>query len=189
MIFSAIPGPQGLYDPANEHDGCGVAMVADIRGRRSHASVADALIALGNLEHRGAAGAEPTTGDGAGILIQLPDELLRAETDFPLPEPDRMGRSTYAAGIALLHRDHEERDRAVEVVHRIAGEEGLEVLGWRDVPIAPDTAGVGPTAKLHQEARIYQRKKVDHTGRSGQAVSQKAGRSLTDFRSQDIEYG
>jgi glutamate synthase (NADPH/NADH) large chain len=147
VIFSAIPGPQGLYDPANEHDGCGVAMVADIRGRRSHAIVADALIALGNLEHRGAAGAEPTTGDGAGILIQLPDELLRAETDFPLPEPDHKGRSTYAAGIAFLPRDHEERDRAVEMVHRIASEEGLEVLGWRDVPIAPDTAGVGPTAR------------------------------------------
>ncbi|HEY0804978.1 MAG TPA: hypothetical protein VGD84_07940, partial [Pseudonocardiaceae bacterium] len=66
MIFSAIPGPQGLYDPSAEHDACGVAMVADVMGRRSHQIVSDALTALGNLEHRGAAGAEPTSGDGAG---------------------------------------------------------------------------------------------------------------------------
>jgi glutamate synthase (NADPH/NADH) large chain len=147
VIFSAIPGPQGLYDPANEHDGCGVAMVADIRGRRSHAIVADALTALGNLEHRGAAGAEPTTGDGAGILVQLPDELLRAEAGFDLPEPDRKGRHTYAAGIAFLPADPAERDRAMGIVRHVASEEGLAVLGWRDVPIAPEIARVGPTAR------------------------------------------
>lgn len=81
MIFSADPGKRGLYDPAAEADSCGVAMVADIAGRRSHEIVADGLTALANLEHRGAAGAEPTSGDGAGILLQLPDELLRAEVD------------------------------------------------------------------------------------------------------------
>ncbi|WP_344678650.1 hypothetical protein, partial [Saccharopolyspora taberi] len=86
MAFSAIPAPQGLYDPAAEQDSCGVAMVADIRGRRSHGIVADALTALANLEHRGAAGAEPTSGDGAGILLQLPDELLRATAGVELPE-------------------------------------------------------------------------------------------------------
>src|SRR5216684_3257560 len=98
MIFSATPAGQGLYDPAYEQDSCGVAMVADIRGRRSHGIVVDALTALANLEHRGAAGAEPTSGDGAGILVQLPDELLRAEVGFPLPARAASGANAYAAG-------------------------------------------------------------------------------------------
>ena len=85
MLFSALPDAQGLYDPENESDSCGVAMVTDIQGRRSHAIVADGLIALEHLEHRGAAGAEPNSGDGAGILIQLPVELLREVVDFELP--------------------------------------------------------------------------------------------------------
>ncbi|QUH00794.1 glutamate synthase large subunit [Saccharopolyspora erythraea] len=146
MVFSAIPARQGLYDPAAEQDSCGVAMVADIRGRRSHGIVADALTALANLEHRGAAGAEPTSGDGAGILLQLPDELLRAEAGVRLPEPDDSGQQRYAAGMAFLPADAGERARAVELVERIAGEEGLRVLGWRAVPIAPEAAGVGQTA-------------------------------------------
>ena len=139
MIFSARPRPQGLYDPAAEHDACGVAMVADVRGRRSHGIVVDALTALANLEHRGAAGAEPTSGDGAGILVQIPDELLRAEVPFDLPEPGH-----YAAGIAFLPVDDE---RAREIFHRVADEEGLTVLGWRDVPVDPDGADIGPTAR------------------------------------------
>jgi len=141
VIFSAIPGPQGLYDPADERDACGVAMVADIQGRRSHGIVSDALTALANLEHRGAAGAEPTSGDGAGILLQLPDEFLRAVVEFDLPE-----RGRYAAGIAFLPFEAEERVAAVEQIERIAEEENLVVLGWRDVPVDPETADVGPTA-------------------------------------------
>ncbi|QFU87765.1 glutamate synthase large subunit [Amycolatopsis sp. YIM 10] len=146
MIFSANPGPSGLYDPTTEQDSCGVAMVADIRGRRSHGIVTDGLTALANLEHRGAAGAEPTSGDGAGILLQLPDELLRAEVDFELPEPGEHGHS-YAAGIAFLPVEEDRRLKAVELIERIADEESLVVLGWRDVPITPDTAEVGPTAR------------------------------------------
>ncbi|WP_326569613.1 glutamate synthase large subunit [Amycolatopsis rhabdoformis] len=142
MIFSAIPGKQGLYDPATELDSCGVAMVADIQGRRSHGIVADGLTALANLEHRGAAGAEPTSGDGAGILLQLPDELLRAEAGFALP-----AAGAYAAGIAFLPADAEQRRKAVGLAERIAGEEGLEVLGWREVPVDVDRAGIGPTAR------------------------------------------
>lgn len=141
MIFSAIPGPQGLYDPADERDACGVAMVADIQGRRSHGIVSDALTALANLEHRGAAGAEPTSGDGAGILLQLPDEFLRAVVGFDLPE-----RGQYAAGIAFLPFEAEERAAAMEQIERIAEEENLVVLGWRDVPVDPEKADVGPTA-------------------------------------------
>ncbi|HEX7305732.1 glutamate synthase large subunit [Lentzea sp.] len=141
MIFSAIPGPQGLYDPADERDACGVAMVADIQGRRSHGIVSDALTALANLEHRGAAGAEPTSGDGAGILLQLPDEFLRAVAEFDLPE-----RGRYAAGIAFLPFEPEERADAMRQIERIAEEESLVVLGWRDVPTEPEKADVGPTA-------------------------------------------
>ncbi|MET9231748.1 glutamate synthase large subunit [Lentzea sp. NPDC003310] len=141
MIFSAIPGPQGLYDPADERDACGVAMVADIQGRRSHGIVSDALTALANLEHRGAAGAEPTSGDGAGILLQLPDEFLRAVVDFDLPE-----RGQYAAGIAFLPFETEERAAAMVQIERIAEEENLVVLGWREVPTDPESADVGPTA-------------------------------------------
>jgi glutamate synthase (NADPH) large chain len=146
VIFSAIPKKQGLYDPNAERDACGVAMVADIRGRRSHAIVSDGLTALANLEHRGAAGAEPTSGDGAGILLQLPDELLRDEVEFALPEPVD-GAHTYATGIAMLPTDYDQRAEAVELVARIAKEEGLILLGWREVPIATDAAEVGPTAR------------------------------------------
>ncbi|MGQ0841373.1 glutamate synthase large subunit [Actinokineospora sp.] len=146
MIFSALPRPQGLYDPTTERDACGVAMVADIRGRRSHGIVSDALTALANLEHRGAAGAEPTSGDGAGILVQLPDDLLRAEVGFALPEPDDQGAHGYATGLAFLPTDPDPRAKAVALIERIAGEEGLRVAGWRDVPVAPAAADIGPTA-------------------------------------------
>ncbi|GAA3356170.1 glutamate synthase large subunit [Saccharopolyspora gregorii] len=121
-------------------------MVADVQGRRSHGIVSDAMTALANLDHRGAAGAEPTSGDGAGVLLQLPDELLRSCTGFDLPEPDAAGRARYAAGIAFLPADPELRAAAVALVERIAIEEDLRVLGWREVPIAPDAAGVGTTA-------------------------------------------
>src|SRR3954451_25188202 len=87
VTFSAAPSAQGLYDPANEHDSCGVAFVVDARGRRSHAIVEAGMTALRNLEHRGAAGSEVNSCDGAGILIQVPHEFLSAVAGFPLPEP------------------------------------------------------------------------------------------------------
>ncbi len=102
MTFSAVPAAQGLYDPANEHDACGVAFVVDARGRRSHRIVEQGLTALRNMEHRGAAGSEANSGDGAGILIQVPDAFLRAVVDFALPEPTADGEPTYAVGNAFL---------------------------------------------------------------------------------------
>ncbi|WP_116103475.1 glutamate synthase large subunit [Amycolatopsis thermalba] len=147
MIFSANPGKQGLYDPATEQDSCGVAMVADIQGRRTHAIVTDGLTALINLDHRGAAGAEPTSGDGAGILVQLPDQLLREEAGFELPEPDAQGHHRYAAGIAFLPTEEEARGKAVALIERLADEESLDVLGWREVPVDADAADIGPTAR------------------------------------------
>jgi glutamate synthase domain-containing protein 2/glutamate synthase domain-containing protein 1/glutamate synthase domain-containing protein 3 len=146
MLFSALPEAQGLYDPQHESDSCGVAMVADIQGRRSHQIVADGLTALEHLEHRGAAGAEPNSGDGAGILLQLPAELLRAVVEFDLPAPTSNGCNTFAAGICFLPQDPVTRQAAVDRVQAIADEEGLEVLGWRTVPVDPIGAEVGATA-------------------------------------------
>src|SRR5690349_22663639 len=102
--FSAVPAPVGLYDPANDKDACGVAFVADARGRRSRDIVAKGLTALHNLDHRGAAGAEPNSGDGAGILTQVPDALLRAGVGFDLPPAGE-----YAVGIAFMPADENER--------------------------------------------------------------------------------
>lgn len=146
MLFSALPEAQGLYDPENEADSCGVAMVTDIKGRRSHSIVADGLTALEHLEHRGAAGAEPNSGDGAGILLQLPVELLREVVDFDLPAPTPEGANTFAAGICFLPQDPVARAEARARIESIATEDGLEVLGWRSVPVDPDGAGVGMTA-------------------------------------------
>jgi glutamate synthase (NADPH/NADH) large chain/glutamate synthase (ferredoxin) len=146
MLYSAFPEPQGLYDPDNESDSCGVAMITDIQGRRSHAIVVDGLVALEHLEHRGAAGAEPNSGDGAGILIQLPVELLREVVDFALPSPTAEGANTFAAGICFLPQDPAERTAAREHVEAVAADEGLSVLGWREVPTDPDGAAIGATA-------------------------------------------
>src|ERR1700739_2641968 len=101
------PSSVGLYNPAFEHDACGVAMVVDMHGRRSRDIVDKAITALLNLEHRGAQGAEPHTGDGAGILIQVPDEFLRAVVDFDLPQ-----RGSYATGMAVLARSPKEATAA-----------------------------------------------------------------------------
>ncbi|MDF2584189.1 MAG: glutamate synthase family protein, partial [Mycobacterium sp.] len=146
MLFSALPKAQGLYDPDNESDSCGVAMIADIGGRRSHGIVSDGLTALEHLEHRGAAGAEPNSGDGAGILIQLPVELFAAVLDFDLPQPNAEGANTFAAGICFLPQDPVARADACARIEHIAAEENLEVLGWRALPIDPDGAEVGATA-------------------------------------------
>jgi len=130
------PDPQGLYDGRHEHDACGVAFVADMHGRRSHDIVRDALTALHNLDHRGASGAEANTGDGAGMLLQVPDGFLRAVSGFELPKA-----GTYAVGIAFLPGDAAAATEAVRGVERLAAEEELRVVGWRDVPTDPTDLG------------------------------------------------
>ncbi|WP_329130746.1 glutamate synthase large subunit [Streptomyces sp. NBC_01476] len=130
------PAPQGMYDPRNEHDACGVGFVATLTGEASHALVDRALTVLRNLEHRGATGAEPDSGDGAGILLQVPDAFLQATTAFDLPAAGR-----YAVGLAFLPVEPDDRAKAVDAIERIAGEEGLTVLGWREVPVDPDLLG------------------------------------------------
>ena len=133
---SAQPPAQGLYDPQNEHDACGVAFVATLTGEASHDIVAKGLTALRNLDHRGAVGSEPDSGDGAGILIQIPDAFLRGVVEFDLPIA-----GAYAAGIAFLPADEAEAAAARQHFEKIAEEEHLKVLGWRDVPVTPDILG------------------------------------------------
>ena len=136
----------GLYDGRLEHDACGVGFVADLSGRRSHDTVAKALTVLRNLEHRGAKGGDPGTGDGAGILTQIPDAFFRTACPFALPEP-----GLYAAGMVFLER----RDEAVAAIERIAAEEGLTVLGWRDVPFNPASCGQGALAVLPRLVQLF----------------------------------
>ncbi|MEV8371960.1 glutamate synthase large subunit [Kribbella sp. NPDC056861] len=127
---------EGLYDGRHEHDACGVAFVATLTGVPSHDIVAKALTALRNLEHRGASGAEPDSGDGAGILIQIPDAFYRKVCDFELP----VARS-YATGIAFLPQDPDDAAKAVARIEELAAEENLVVLGWRELPITPELLG------------------------------------------------
>ena len=135
-----LPTTQGLYDPRFERDACGVAFVATLTGEPSHDIVVKSLTALKNLEHRGASGSEPDSGDGAGILTQIPDEFFRSVCDFELPAP-----GAYAVGTAFLPQDDELAAQTVARINEIAAEEGLQVLGWRDVPV--DDSMVGLTAK------------------------------------------
>ncbi|WP_405391428.1 glutamate synthase large subunit [Streptomyces sp. NBC_01102] len=135
------PAQQGMYDPRNEHDACGVGFVATLTGVASHELVEQALTVLRNLEHRGATGSEPDSGDGAGILLQVPDAFLREEVTFDLPEA-----GSYAVGIAFLPA--EDSAESVQQIEKIAVEEGLDVLGWREVPVTPDLLGNGARATM-----------------------------------------
>ena len=160
-----VPRPQGLYDPRNEHDSCGVAFVVDVAGRRSHDVVARGRAALSRLDHRGARGAEQNTGDGAGVMIQVPDEFLRAVVDFELPPA-----GSYATGLVFLPTDEAAAARAVSVLEKYALVEGASVLGWRELPI--DTHDIGKTAldalPTIRQVFLSARRLVDTSdGRSG----------------------
>ena len=149
---------RGLYRPQHERDACGVAMVATLTGRPSHTIVAQGLEALRNLEHRGATGAEVDTGDGAGLLMQIPDAFLR-ETGVLLPPP-----GAYAVGSLFLPPLPEQEVAARRMFERIATEESVNVLGWREVPVDPAT--IGPTARATMPA-IRQVFCADPAGRAG----------------------
>ncbi len=123
---------RGLYDRRYDHDACGVGFLVHLKGRRSHQLVADAIVALNALNHRGACGCEPNTGDGAGVLLQVPDAFLRAvaaEQGLALPE-----EGWYGTGLVFLPQLAAERAAVKEMFEAVAAEEGHEVLGWRDVP-------------------------------------------------------
>ncbi len=134
--FSALPGAQGLYDPAAERDACGVAFVATMTGVASHGIVEHALTALRNLDHRGASGAEPDSGDGAGILTQVPDAFFRRVAGFDLPPAGH-----YAVGMAFLPDDDAAEAAVRATIEQIVADEGLATLGWRDVPVNAESLG------------------------------------------------
>ena len=162
-----LPAAQGLYDPRTERDACGVAFVADMHGRRSHTLVEQGLTALRNLEHRGASGAEPDSGDGAGILIQMPDAFLRAvlgEAGVVLPAAHRGRRGRVRGRHGLpARRRRRLRPPPSPPIEAIVAQEGLRLAGWRDVPVdaSPDRAdrplgdAAVPPARAHRRDRAW----------------------------------
>ncbi|WP_405428875.1 glutamate synthase large subunit [Streptomyces erythrochromogenes] len=144
------PAQQGMYDPRNEKDACGVGFVANLTGEATHTLVEQALTVLRNLEHRGATGSEPDSGDGAGILSQVPDAFLREVAGFELPEA-----GAYAVGIAFLPADGTAQAAAAEQIEAIAAEENLTVLGWREVPVTPDLLGNGARATMPAFRQLF----------------------------------
>ena len=133
------PVRQGLYDPRNEHDACGVGFVVNIKGRKSHNIIGQGLKILENLDHRGAVGADPLMGDGAGCLIQIPDTLLCAWATADGKSLPSAGR--YAVAMCFLPREEAARNHAVTHFAEVVAKEGQTLVGWRDVPT--DTAGLG----------------------------------------------
>ncbi len=140
---TGLPPRQGLYDPRLEHDACGVNFVCDIEGRASHRIVELGIGALCALDHRGASGADPDVGDGAGLLVQVPDRFYRSVLDFDLPPV-----GSYGTGIAFLPQNPGAAATARAEIQRIAVEQGLVVLGWRDVPVRPDRIGAAAVATM-----------------------------------------
>ena len=161
-IFSALPEQDGLYDPSFEHDACGVAMVATLNKSATHEIVEQGLEALRNLDHRGASGAEVNSGDGAGIMIGIPDEFFRSALGFKLPDV-----GSYAAGIAFIPKQFKELGR----LESLAKEEGLVLLGWREVPIDPSSLGETAVSVMPNFQQIFL---AGSNGESGIELDRKA---------------
>jgi glutamate synthase (NADPH/NADH) large chain len=144
-----LPPKQGLYDPRNEHDACGVGFVAHMKGQKSHQIVRDGLFMLENLTHRGAVGADPLMGDGAGLLVQIPDRLFREELatqGLNLPAP-----GDYAVGFVFMPKDEAQCDHFKKIIADVVAAEGQVLIGFRDVPVdnsslskAPEIAATEP---------------------------------------------
>jgi glutamate synthase (NADPH/NADH) large chain len=145
------PKAHGLYDPANEHDSCGVGFVAHIKGEKSRQIVDDALRMLKHMAHRGACGCEVNTGDGAGIVTGIPHEFLakvaKADLNVTLPKP-----GTYGVGVVFLPTDPEQRKIAKEAVNKLIAEQGQTLIGWRPLPHDPVGADIGPSARAAMPA-------------------------------------
>src|SRR5215475_8079924 len=154
-----LPQAQGLYDPALDKDSCGVGFIADIKGCKSHQIIEDALAILCNLEHRGAVGADPRAGDGAGILVQIPHKFFTKVADklgFKLPKPGE-----YAVGQLFMPRDPDWRQINRDIYAKTIKRMGMTLIGWRDVPTNNSTLGesVKPTEPVHQQVFIGRGKK------------------------------
>ncbi|WP_104192762.1 glutamate synthase large subunit [Cryobacterium sp. Y82] len=148
--FSNMPEASGLYDPAAERDACGLAMVATLRGTAGHDIITQALDALRNLEHRGAVGSDAGTGDGAGIITQIPDAFLRAVTEFALPPVGQ-----YAVGNVFLPTDPTARTAIKRAISLIADEESLTIIGWREVPVHPEDLGIQARANMPAIQQLF----------------------------------
>src|SRR5215207_3324946 len=148
--FGLVPAAQGMYDPADEKDACGLAMVATLRGVAGHDIITAALDALRHLEHRGAVGSDAGTGDGAGIITQVPDAFLREVAGVSLPPA-----GSYAVGNAFLPVDPTSRSQVKQRMQRIAASEGLRVLGWREVPVRPDELGTLARAAMPVVQQLF----------------------------------
>ena len=145
-----LPTKQGLYDPRNEHDACGVGFVAHMKGKKSHQIVKDGLFILENLTHRGAVGADPLMGDGAGILVQIPDRFFREEMarqGVTLPKA-----GDYAVGYLFMPQDEAQVDHFKKVIADVVAEEGQVLLGFRDVPV--DNSSVSYTHLMLPTSRL-----------------------------------
>ena len=145
-----LPSEQGLYHPALEHDSCGVNFLADLKGRQSHQIVSSAIAALCQLQLRGALGAEKNTGDGAGILIQIPDNFFRDVVDFNLPE-----KMHYATGIGFMPQDEKNFSTAKAIISDIARNLNIEILGWREVPIDSTFLGKGALGTMPRFSQLF----------------------------------
>ena len=148
----------GLFDPALEKDSCGVGFIADIKGRKSHKIVKDALTILLNLEHRGAVGADPRAGDGAGILVQTPHKFFAkkaAELGFELPPPGH-----YAVGVLFLPHEDAWRAEIMDTYAAVAAQEGMRLIGWRDVPTDNSTLGESLRPRSWIPTRRWRRRKA-----------------------------
>ena len=152
-----IPAAQGLYDPRFEHDSCGVNFVCNLRGEASHEIVQMGIDALCTLQHRGAIGAEKNTGDGAGILMQIPDKLYRDSLPFDLP-----AKNQYATGIAFLPHDVKQAERALKQLEKLAEEEDLVIIGWRELPIEPSDIGMSAKEAMPYMKQIFVKAKGDY---------------------------
>jgi len=148
--FGLVPDAQGMFDPAAEKDACGLAMVATLRGTAGHDIITAALDALRHLEHRGAVGSDAGTGDGAGIITQVPDAFLRAVAPFALP-----AAGAYAVGNAFLPVDPTTRSSVKRRFAQLAASEGLDVIGWREVPVRPDELGTLARAAMPVVQQLF----------------------------------
>ncbi|MBI3401258.1 MAG: glutamate synthase large subunit [Acidobacteria bacterium] len=181
-MIARPPNATGLYDPRHEHDACGVGFVVDIKGRRSHGVIEKGLRILLNLLHRGACGCEANTGDGAGILIQMPDRFLRkvtADLGIALPPAGR-----YGAGLVFLPRNRGEREQCRELVEQTARSEGHAVLGWRPVPGDDSSLGASARASKPVIEQVFIADRADRTDRAGTADRMRFERALYIIRKQ-----
>ena len=154
-----LPNKQGLYDPALEHDACGMGFVVNIKGEKSHDIVADALTVLENLNHRGASGADENTGDGAGILVQIPHDFFKRECEvlgFELPE-----KGNYGVGMIFAHKYDDFRQTQISAFEQIVREEGQKILGWREVPIDKTTIGESAKSVMPRFIQVFIEKAPD----------------------------